>query len=256
MPRILKFFPRVAATIGVVVVLGSSRYQSADRCSESHADTQPAALTHPVGFEWIRMASAINDGRFAAVLRNMRKSDLALAQFMEKRGSHDEARQFYEEVLFIDPRSTDALLGLARLDMLAGDSDAAEKGFRSAIEVEPDSGRALAGLGEFYCHARRWNEAVAVLRRAVQAAPSDKTIQFHYAMAIAGSGEIAEGYSLLTDIRGVAAAHYKIALVLYEREELASCEEHLRAAIAENPELKAAHEWLKIVRGERDELRD
>jgi tetratricopeptide (TPR) repeat protein len=250
MPRILKFFPLVAATIGVTVVLTGTRNRSPDPGSESRPEAQPVASTGP--FESI----LAHDVRLATVLRDTRNSDLASAQFLEKRGRHDEARWLYEHVLVFDPRSTDALLGLARLDMLAGDTDAAEKGFRTAIVVEPDSPGALDGLGQLYCHIRRWNDAVPVLRRAVEAAPDDRTIQTHNAIAIAESGKVAEGYSLLANILGVAAAHYKIALVLSEREDLASCEEHLRAAIAAKPELKAAHEWLKIVGRERAELRE
>ncbi|MGE5194535.1 MAG: tetratricopeptide repeat protein, partial [Deltaproteobacteria bacterium] len=179
---------------------------------------------------------------------------LALGQYHEQRGNRDEARKSYEQVLAVDSRSIEAIIGLARLDQVAGRTADAEAGFQKAIQMDPDSGRALDALGEFYAGQKRWNDAIPLLQRAQVAAPDDKTIRFHHGVALAKMGRIDQAMPLLVEAVGPAAAHYNIGLILHERGDLEGSKENFLAAIMANPRLEQAQYWYNEVCREQDRV--
>ena len=180
------------------------------------------------------------------------KSQLAYATLQERQGDRDEARRSYEKVLATDARSVDAIIGLARLDQLAGRKAEAEAGFQKAIRIEPRSGRTLDALGQFYVDQKRWDEAIVTLQSATAAAPEEKNFRFHYAIALAKSGQIEQAVPHLIETVGSAAAHYNIGLVLHDRGELGASEEQFAAAVLENPRLQPAQYWLTEVQREKE----
>lgn len=176
------------------------------------------------------------------------KLQLAYGQFQERQGDIGEARKSYEQVLAQDAKSVDAIIGLARLDQVAGRTTEAEQGFQKAIRLDSRSGRALDALGQFYLEQQRWNEAAPTLAKAMQIDPSDKTYRFHYAVALAKSGQVEQSWPYLVDSVGLAAAHYNTGLILHERGNLAGAEEHFVAAILQNPRMEQAQRWLDEIR--------
>jgi tetratricopeptide (TPR) repeat protein len=179
---------------------------------------------------------------------------LSQARYEEAHGFQEDARKSYEEVLKRDSRSIEAVIGLARLDQIAGRTAEAEAGFHKAIKMDPRSALALDALGQFYVEQKRWNEALATLQKATIAAPADEQYQFHYAIAMAKSGRIAEAVPLLTRIRTLepAAVHYNIGMVLHDQGDLAGSEEEFAAAVLKNPKMQQAQHWLAEVRRERE----
>ena len=182
------------------------------------------------------------------------KLQLALAQYQEQHGYRDEARKSYEQVLAGDGKSIEAVIGLARLDQVAGRTAEAEAGFQKAIQMDPRSGVALDALGQFYAAQKRWNEALALLQRARTATPEDKTIRFHYAVALARTGRMDQAMPLLVESVGPAAAHYNIGLILHDQGDLPGSEEQFVAAIMANPRLEQAQYWLNEVRREQEQV--
>jgi len=180
------------------------------------------------------------------------KSQLAYANLLASQGDRDEARRSYEKVLATDTRSVEAIIGLARLDELAGRTAEAEAGFKKAVQMEPRAGRTLDALGQFYVDQKRYDEAVATLQSATAASPDEKKYRFHYAIALAKSGQIDRAVPHLVDTVGSAAAHYNIGLVLHERGDLAASENEFASAVLENPRLSQAQYWLTEVQHERE----
>jgi tetratricopeptide (TPR) repeat protein len=178
---------------------------------------------------------------------------LAGAQYQEARGNRDEARLAYQQVLAADAKSVEAVVGLARLDQIAGRTADAEAGFQKALHMDPKSGHALDAFGQFYADQKRWNDALPLLQRAMDATPQDKVIRFHYAIVLAKSGQIKQAFPMLADSVGPAAAHYNIGLVLREQGDLAASRDAFVAAIVENPRLEQAQYWLNEVNRQMDE---
>jgi Tfp pilus assembly protein PilF len=177
---------------------------------------------------------------------------LASATHLDQRTVRDEARLRHEERLSADTKATDAVLGLARLDQIGGRSAEAEAGFRRAVRMENASGRTLDALGQFYADQHRWNDAILTLQKASAAVPDNATVRFHYAIALAKSGQISQAIPLLRSAVEPADVHYNIGVILYERGDLAGSEEQFRLALEENPDLPAAQQWLANVHRDRE----
>ncbi|HLJ10441.1 MAG TPA: tetratricopeptide repeat protein [Planctomycetaceae bacterium] len=182
------------------------------------------------------------------------KARLAVAQFQEQRGYHEEARKSYAQVLASDAKSIDAIIGLARLDQVAGRTADAEAGFQKAIRIDSRSGQALDALGQFYADQKRWTEAVATLQRAMAAAPEEKSYRFHCGLALAKSGQMEQALAPLVEAVGSAAAHYNLGLIRHERGELPASEQEFMTALIENPRLQQAQYWLAEVRREQEKF--
>jgi Tfp pilus assembly protein PilF len=173
----------------------------------------------------------------------------------EQRASYDAARKAYQHVLTLNDKSVevDAVIGLARLDEVAGRVGEAEQGFKKAARLESDSPRSLDALGQFYSAQSRWSDALPTLQRAVSASPDDKAIRYHYAIALAKSGQLEQAKPQLVQAVGSATAHYNIGILLHEQGDLVGSEEQFSAALLENPRLEPAQNWLKEVRRELNE---
>ena len=195
------------------------------------------------------------------------KTQLAYAQWEERQGAYaasrnkpDEqraayaaARKGYEQVLAADSKSVDAVIGLARLDEVAGRAGEAEQGFLKAVRMDGNSARSLDALGQFYAGQQRWTDALPTFQRAMAGAPQDQTYQYHYAIALARSGQIKEAEPLLVRSVGKANADYNIGVILHERGDVVGSEERFMAAIVENPRLEAAQHWLQEIRRDRQQ---
>lgn len=168
----------------------------------------------------------------------------------EQRAAIAAARNSYEKVLMLDAKSVEAVIGLARLDQVAGHLPEAEQGFLKALRLDPTSGRSHDALGLFYADQKRWPEATQTLQKAMTANPEEMTYQFHYAIALANSGQLDAARPLLTDAVGVAAAHYNLGVILFEQGDRVRAEKEFLAAIMENPKLEQAQRWLTDLRRE------
>lgn len=184
-------------------------------------------------------------------LTNPGRTHLAYARLQESWGNLDEARQSYRFVLGEDPRSVDAILGLARIDQLAGRTQEAEKGFQKALKINPRDPVVLAAAGEFYAAQKNWREAVRYLHEATQSAPHDTNYQFQLAVALARSGNIDHARPHFAWAVGDAEAHYNIGHILFEQGRFDEAERELSRAVAIKPELQQAQHLLDELAHER-----
>lgn len=176
---------------------------------------------------------------------------LAYAQLKEREGELGEARKSYNAVLQSNPKSVDALVGLARLEHLAGRFEAAEEGFRKAAAID-QNGTAHDALGQFLAERGRWNEALTALDRAMSLDPYNKTFAFHHAILVAKSGDPQKAFPELVNAVGLAAAYYNMGVLMHERRDLAGAEQCFTQALVHEPGLEAAQQWLREVRHERE----
>jgi Tfp pilus assembly protein PilF len=176
---------------------------------------------------------------------------LAYAQLKEREGELGEARKSYNAVLESNPKSVDALVGLARLEHLAGRFDAAEEGFRKAAASD-QNGTAHDALGQFLAERGRMNEALAAIDRALAMDPYNRTFAFHHAILLAKAGNLQQAFPELVNSVGLAAAYYNIGVLLHERNDLAGSEQYFTQALVHDPSLEPAQQWLLEVRRERE----
>ena len=183
---------------------------------------------------------------------DMTTVDLAYAQWMEADGNLTKAREHYARVAGERPESIEAILGLARIDMMSGRTHEAEQGFRTALRIDPSSPQALHALGQFYAAQHRWSEAVETLNKAMLAAPTEKTYRHDLAVAMVHTGDVNGALPHFVRTVGDAEAHYNVGLILRETGRLRDAEEQMLLAVTKNPDLHQAQYWLDEIRREHE----
>ena len=177
---------------------------------------------------------------------------VSYARVLETKGQTMEARSSYEQVLRQNPKSADALMGMARLDQLAGRSAAAEQNYTRAVNAEPNNPTALVALGNFYAENKRWNEAIGAMNQASQKSPDDREIRCKFATVLARAGQSREALTQFMQAVTPAEAHYNMAIIAHEHGDLTGAEENLVLSLTKNPHLRDAQIWLTEVRREKD----
>ena len=185
-------------------------------------------------------------------LKNPAGTLMAAARFHEHMGNLASARESYDLLLAENSKSTEAILGLARLDQLAGRSEQAEQGYLKALRLKPNDPHVLDATGQFYISQELWDDAQKLLNRAMLSAPANKLIRNHLAVALAKSGNTEAAMPHFVRAVGDAEAHYNVALVLHEQGKLDESEQHLLQAVIKKPELQQAQYWLDEVRREQE----
>ncbi|HNH13677.1 MAG TPA: tetratricopeptide repeat protein [Rhodocyclaceae bacterium] len=132
-------------------------------------------------------------------------------------GDLDSAKRHYDEALRMEPRSLDALNGMAAVALRAGRRDVAESYLARVLEIDPKDGFALAastslrsrvdaqsaesrfkaliaaapespaahfGLGNLYAREGRWSEAQQAYFRAYTAEPDNPDFLFNLAVSL------------------------------------------------------------------------
>ena len=92
--------------------------------------------------------------------------DLARANLRE--GNYERARDPLERALRIDPDSVEAHVLYAVLSNGEGEPDIAEDYFRKAVRLGPENSQALSNFGSYLIARGRPEEALPLLKRAVQ----------------------------------------------------------------------------------------
>jgi tetratricopeptide (TPR) repeat protein len=185
-------------------------------------------------------------------LKDPEKLHLTYAQYSEQNGDFDTARTSYETALEQNEQSFDAVLGLARLDLLSGKTPQAERNFLKAFEMAPTNEVAIEALGQFYLTQDRFVEAAQYLQRGLDLAPGNRRLRYRMALALARQGDIPAAESHFIQAVGEAEADYNIGLILYERGEVGPAEQRFLQAVLKKPTLAQAQHWLDTVRQERD----
>lgn len=194
--------------------------------------------------------SASNDPK--ADLKDPERLHLAYGKLSEQTGDYATARENYESALRQNQQTEEAILGLARLDLLAGRTAEAERRFRKAVEVAPNSPLTNEALGQFYLTQNRYAEAAAQLQQGLAAAPDSKRLRHKLGIALARSGNIVAAEPQFIQAVGDAEADYNIGLILYEQGHTSDAEQRFLQAVLKKPTLAPAQHWLDTVRQERD----
>jgi len=176
---------------------------------------------------------------------------LAYARWQEQQRQPALAREAYQKALDHDPKSVEALLGLARLDQLAGRNAEAEHHLTKAQQLQPQSALVNAAWGEFFAAQQNWPRAIERYRLAINLAPDEQLYKHQLAVALVKSGAINEGLAMFTPIVGQAEAHYNVGILLYQMGHPAEAEGYLRRAVALKPELTPANNMIAKIQRER-----
>ncbi len=173
------------------------------------------------------------------------KLKLSYARWQEEIGNMVEAQEAYENVVKANPRSVDAIVGLARIDQLAGRNYQAQKGYLKALRISPNSPQALDAMGQFYASQQRWDDAVDSLNKAMLAGPGEPLYQFHLAVAKTKQGDIQGAVPLFARTVGEAEGHYNIGRILTSEGRISEARGQFQLALMKKPSLVDAQQMLQ-----------
>jgi tetratricopeptide (TPR) repeat protein len=98
-------------------------------------------------------------------------------------GRFDEAKQYFEKGIALDPRSTSCLFNLGFIAERQGDPAVAENYFQKVLTLNPDFADALLELANMRMAAKKYSEAEELLRRFVRSSHDPATGYYKLAAA-------------------------------------------------------------------------
>lgn len=173
---------------------------------------------------------------------------LAAARVMMRDEQYSNARKMFKEILEKEPENVEAILGIAKLDLLAMRQTEAEEGFRKAVTLAPNDPNVMNVVAEYYVSREDYPKAVELYERAVELDPDQKANHYHLAVALTRTGRINESIPHFTQSVGAAAAHYNVGRILCDQKKFDQSEQQFLQALGKDPKLTEAREWLGEVR--------
>ncbi|HEY3625500.1 MAG TPA: tetratricopeptide repeat protein [Terracidiphilus sp.] len=107
-------------------------------------------------------------------------------------GRFDEATQYFQQGLKLDPHNATCLFNLGFIAERQGEADQAESFFQQTLKANPDFADALLELANIRLAARKFAEAEELLRRYVKVSRDPATGYYKLAMAERGLHETAD----------------------------------------------------------------
>jgi cellulose synthase operon protein C len=177
------------------VLFTMDRFQEATNAYESGNDIQPSAALALKSYRARRAGKLPN---VAAPLQSWIEREpndlpvrMILAEAYQQSGQQLKAIEQYEVVVRHSPKNAAALNNLAWLYHLEGDARAVEVA-RTAHSLAPNTPAIADTLGWILVSTGRASEGVAILESAAKSADAPPEVQFHYASALATTGNTAE----------------------------------------------------------------
>lgn len=180
------------------------------------------------------------------------KVDLGL--LLEQKGERAEAGQLFREALAKNAALPAAHFGLARLALAEGKADPALAGLARVLELEPGNAHARGLRVELLMQLQRPAEALEDVRHLLdQNPPEDPLEHASLAWAAAALGDKQRAFEHLRRVAGEpkadpkarAAAHYRLASLLLEKNDAPAARKELEAALVQDPGLEPARRLLE-----------
>jgi len=171
----------ITVCITACVALGAcgGPAQPADKPDPSLAPSGPtatAAPTKPGG----------TDGPVAASTSD----DVTKGTAAVKAGDWTGARAAFEAAIKKNPKQADAHYYLGLVMDKVGDKPAAEKNYKTALDLQPDLPEAAENLTAIYVEGQKYDEAIAVAKKALAKNPKNAGMQLNLAFALSGKGDV------------------------------------------------------------------
>ena len=158
------------------------------------ADKPDPSLTPPAPTPTGTAAPSGTDGPVAA----SSSEDVTKGTAAVKAGDWNGARALFEAAIKKNPKQADAHYYLGLVMDKVGDKPAAEKNYRAALDLQPDLQEASENLTAIYIEGQKFDDAIAVAKKALAKNAKNAGMQLNLAFALSGKGDV-EGASKAFD---------------------------------------------------------
>jgi tetratricopeptide (TPR) repeat protein len=107
-----------------------------------------------------------------------------------KAGDWTAARAYFEAAIKKNPKQADAHYYLGLVMDKTGDRGAAEKSYRTALDLQPDLQEAAENLTAIYIETQKFDDAVALAKKALVRNAKNAEMQLNLAIALSGKGDV------------------------------------------------------------------
>jgi tetratricopeptide (TPR) repeat protein len=156
----------------------------------------------------------------------------------------DDARKAYQKAVQTDPTSVEAQRHLGRIYVKMGDTDRALEIYKKALAKHPKEGPLWYDMGLCYTRRKDFGESMKCFGKSLEFEPENRDYLKMLGMTLAWVGQVDQAFAKLSLVQGAPMAHYNIARILEQKDQIEPAKAHLRAALRDNAQLEDAREML------------
>ncbi len=176
---------------------------------------------------------------------------LAAAALLQKQGNLDAAAHEYQAAAELDPHSTEALSGLANVDIAQKKYAEAEAALRKDLATDPQNTAAQVQLARVLSAEGKNDEAAQELKAALRADPGDPHAALELGTLDVKAGKDAEAEQefrlAVQKLPQDPEPHFALGTLLMYEKKFPEAQQELLAAIRLKPDLADAYGNLAIV---------
>ena len=165
---------------------------------------------------------------------------LSAGLLLEQENKFTDAEQEYKMALALDPKSVDAVMGLANLYMRGGRLPEAEEYLRKLLAAHAESAAAHIQLGRVLAAEDKTDAAIAELQAGLKLAPGDEGAERDLAeiYATVGKNDLAEAVcrELLAAHAGDAGLHRQLGQALLRQKKFPEAQQEFVKAVKLKPD--------------------
>jgi len=169
---------------------------------------------------------------------------VTMARLQEQAGQLDKAAAEYEKALKHDKNDLTALVGYAHLQDRRGDLEGATKLYERAIAAHPKEAGPQNDLALCFHRRGMLPDAARLLSRAVELQPDRKLYRNNFAIVLVDMGNTNAAITQLTAAHGPAVANYNLGCLLARKGDRGRALESFQRALAYDPSLAEAQDWI------------
>jgi Tfp pilus assembly protein PilF len=154
----------------------------------------------------------------AALVQAVGQSRLDNARRALESGHNSEAEAELKDILQNDPKSVEANLMLAAVELSRGDIGQAIALYRNVLKINPKSSSAHYGLGMTYLRAHQVDAGLAELRSAATLEPSQPDIAYNLGVALLDAGQPRKALAYLQRAKALGPNRPDLAFNLIRAE--------------------------------------
>src|SRR6266850_2626918 len=179
---------------------------------------------------------------------------LSAGLLRERRKDFPGAEAEYKQVLVLDPRSNEAVIGLTNIYMKSGRVAEAEPLLRQLATERPDDAGLHLQLGRVLAAQGKKDEAITEIQIALKYSPNDSEAQRDLADLLKESGKLPDAEKTYRDLvkssPNDAELHHSLGEILLKQRNFPEAEQEFQAAIRLKPDFGAAYGSLAIAANE------
>jgi tetratricopeptide (TPR) repeat protein len=166
----------------------------------------------------------------------------------------DSARKVYQKALQQEPKSKDAIRGMARFYARVNEREKAVEMYKKYLTLYPKEAEVAHEVAMAHARWRDWAGAVAWCDYTLKIDPENRSVKKTMGFCQAMAGQWEAGFATLCQIMSEAQARHNIAGLLDQMGHADACKAQLQLAVAADPNFAPAREFLAELEQPRSDI--